>query len=583
MFWFVAIICCITLLPFLGLTEFNTKGEPREAVVSMSMLQQDNWILPVNNGGEMPYKPPFFHWLIAICSLFTGGEVTEYSSRLPSALALVATALGTFLFYARRRGNLTGVAAAMICFTSWELHRAGMNCRVDMVLTALTVWSIILLFQWGERSMKGVPWIAILLMSCGTLTKGPVGAIVPCLVVGIYLLLRGKRFWVTLSRFILWGLMAFVIPLAWYYAAWLQGGQEFLDLVLEENLGRMTNTMSYDSCVNPWPYNIVTLIAGYLPWTLAAVMALLILPWKKWFGSKAKDIWHNLAVSFRKMSPEGLLSLTAVVVIFVFYCIPQSKRSVYLMPLYPFLALFIAELLQWMSARRIVILKILGDILAVAGILLPILFITIKAGCIPDSIFGHGRHASHNIAMLHALRDAGGFMTWLWVSVSPILSILWWCLWRNRLSGNRLTVAISMVILGIYVSMAGTYQPAVLNVRSAKPVARQIEETVPANAGIYEFVSYGEFALGDPVHYFELNFYLGDRIRNFIKERPTEGYLVTSDRDAELYFKQFEASGYSLKPVAPTAVQLMKEPASIYRFHRDSGDTRPISLTEIKE
>ena len=48
------------LLPFLGLTLFNTKGEPREAIVALSMLNSDNWILPVNNGGEMAYKPPFF-------------------------------------------------------------------------------------------------------------------------------------------------------------------------------------------------------------------------------------------------------------------------------------------------------------------------------------------------------------------------------------------------------------------------------------------------------------------------------------------------------------------------------------------
>lgn len=50
----LTIICCLALLPFLGLADFNTKGEPREAVVAFSILGQENWILPTNNGGEIP-------------------------------------------------------------------------------------------------------------------------------------------------------------------------------------------------------------------------------------------------------------------------------------------------------------------------------------------------------------------------------------------------------------------------------------------------------------------------------------------------------------------------------------------------
>ena len=82
---FVAVVVLLTVLPFIGLNEFHTKGEPREAVVSLSMLLQDNWILPVNNGGDIPYKPPFFHWCIAVVSMIFGG-VSEFTSRIPSSL-----------------------------------------------------------------------------------------------------------------------------------------------------------------------------------------------------------------------------------------------------------------------------------------------------------------------------------------------------------------------------------------------------------------------------------------------------------------------------------------------------------------
>ena len=42
-------------VPFLSETLFTTKGEPREAVVAVSMLNQGNWILPVSFGADIPY------------------------------------------------------------------------------------------------------------------------------------------------------------------------------------------------------------------------------------------------------------------------------------------------------------------------------------------------------------------------------------------------------------------------------------------------------------------------------------------------------------------------------------------------
>ena len=53
-FWPLVALCVVSLFLFLGQTFFNTRGEPREAVVALSMLQQGNWVLPVNNGVCFP-------------------------------------------------------------------------------------------------------------------------------------------------------------------------------------------------------------------------------------------------------------------------------------------------------------------------------------------------------------------------------------------------------------------------------------------------------------------------------------------------------------------------------------------------
>lgn len=582
LFWLLAALCMFVMLPFLGSPDFNTKGEPREAVVSLSMLQTGNWILPVNNGGEIPYKPPFFHWLVAICSLVTGGHVTEYSSRLPSAVALIAMTLATFTFFLRRQGIWTALSTALVAFTTLELHRAGMNTRVDMVLTACTVAAIFSFYRYGMRGMRGIPWLAILFMSLGTLTKGPVGIIIPCLVAGFWLLARGFNFFRIFSFLLLWGVIALIIPAAWYIAAYHQGGKEFLDLVMEENFGRMTNTMSYDSCVNPWPYNILTIITGFIPWTLAALFALYLIPFRQFHDTDRKSWWTRFRTWFRTMDPQRLLSMIAVGVIFIFYCFPQSKRSVYLMPLYPFLALFVTEMLMWMSQRHKVSLKVFGDVIAALAILLTLVFAAVKCGLVPDSVMDHGRHAAQNIAMLHAIRDIGGFMACFWIVAAPAGAVLWWTVWRPKLTPNKLTIAIALVVCGIYMSLAGAYQPAVLNVRSARPVAAQIEALVPESTGnLYEFIGYAEFQKGDPVHFFELNFYLDNRILNFVKEHPRSGFLILSTGDAERYFPQFEKQGYRFDKLADTCVPIAKQPAAVYRFERTGNDT-PIRLTSAE-
>ena len=211
----VVIVAMLMLLPFLGLSDFNTKGEPREAVVALSMLKDGNWILPVNNGMDIPYKPPFFHYCIAVLSLLTGG-VNEYTSRLPSALSLIAMTICCFCFYRKRMSTNVAVASALLLLTSFEVHRAGTNCRVDMMLTAFTVGALLLLYRWWERGSHGVPVVAVLCMSCATLTKGPVGFVLPCFVMGVFMLLRGEHFWKTFFKFVCFGLLSCILPLMWY-------------------------------------------------------------------------------------------------------------------------------------------------------------------------------------------------------------------------------------------------------------------------------------------------------------------------------------------------------------------------------
>jgi 4-amino-4-deoxy-L-arabinose transferase-like glycosyltransferase len=323
----------------------------------MAMLEEGNWTLPITNGTDIAYKPPLFHWAIASLSSIING-VNEYTSRMPSAIALTIMILAGFSFYAKRRGKEIAFLAAIITLTNFEVHRAGVACRVDMLLAALMVLALYALFQWTERKMKGIPWWGILCLSGAFLTKGPVGVVLPCAVVAVFAWIRGMGFLRICIRYIGVVLAACILPALWYIAAWKVGGDQFLTLVIEENVLRFLGKMTYASHENPWTYNVMTVITGFVPYTILLILSLFTLKYTP-ISSKPKELWKKFVSYIQQMDDTRLFSLLSIVIMFVFYCIPKSKRSVYLLPIYPFIAYFIAEFIIYLVKKKEQYLKML--------------------------------------------------------------------------------------------------------------------------------------------------------------------------------------------------------------------------------
>ncbi len=567
----VVVVAATMLLPFLGLTEFSTKGEPREAVVALSMIDGGDWVLPVNNGCDIPYKPPFMHWIIALFAL-ADGHVGEYVSRLPSALALLAMTIGCYCFFARRKGERVAALAAILTLTSFEVHRAGVNCRVDMVLTACTVGAMLLLYRWRESGKWQMALLAVLCMSGAVMTKGPVGMVLPCLAMGIYSLLRGDRLWPLVGRMATVGLLACVLPALWYIAAYREGGQHFLDLVLEENVGRMTGTMSYGSHEHAWPYNFFTLITGWLPWTLLALFSLAVLPWRKLVVSLTETAkaskWRTWATRIRETDPVQLFVWVAFWTVFVFYCLPSSKRSVYLLPCYPFLALLLAEYIAWLfnSGRRAP-LRIYAAILSVLAIGVTAVFVAVHMGWMPDAVT-HGRHAADNIAMVEALVHLPlSHWTFRLALLPAIVGAVLLIMMVRRRSRSDVSTLVSMpalLLVTIFLALDGVYQPTVMNTKSLRPMAELIVQRYPTDR-LYSFIA------DDMMHFFGANFYSGDRIGEFESAHPDKGVLLIVDNDRTDFFARHTDYTFTPDGDAGDTKNEMKQKVYFYRFERKSG------------
>ena len=534
LFLLLLVISTLTIIPYLGLTNFHTKGEPREAIVAVSMLQNDNWILPINNGGDIAYKPPFFHWCIAALSL-PAGEVTEFTSRLPSALAAIIMAIACFLFFAKRSRNDIAFLASLLLLSGFEVHRAAMASRVDMVLTCFIVLAMLQLYRWWELGLKGIPIWAILFMSIATLTKGPVGIVLPCAVIGIFLLFQKVSVWKAFYKIIPIALLSCILPLLWYYAAYQQGGEAFLRLVMEENVDRFLGKMSYGSHEQPIIYYVYITLAGWLPWSLLVIMSLFTLKYNRPQGT-VKLYWERFKDYITHMDKMRLFSLLSIVIIFVFYCIPKSKRSVYILPIYPFIAYFLAEYMLFLLKQRPRIWRIFSIFIAFIGGFLLVVLTIVKSGIIDKYVMSSTSDISHYVTALSESWDI------IFIITAIFIVFLIYDIYKSKrylTYNNRYLYSVVALFFGIQLMLDASTLPAILNAKSMKPFADKVVSTVP-NGEIYSYVE------SSMMRFFIINFYAQNRVIDFEKEMPKNGYLLVGERDFN-YIKEKYGEQYTFE------------------------------------
>ncbi len=298
--------------------------EGREALVVQEMVRSGNWILPLRNGDTIPSKPPLFHWLGALASL-TGTEVSEWAVRLPSALLSAAGVVLTFVLGCHLVGRGGGFLASLMLLTTPVYVEMGREAWVDatfsfFILLALT--SFYLMYE-NRRWQGGLSYTCALAIAGAVLSKGPIGYILPGLIILLFLLSQ-KNFAFLRSLFSTPALfLALLIPALWYGLALWQGGEAFFyKQIWQENFRRFfAGAGKYKE---PFYFFILPFLQGGFPWSLLFLWA-------------AGRFFLSGSLQDKTMYP-----LVWWLAIFGFFSLSAGKREVYLLPLYPATALLAA-------------------------------------------------------------------------------------------------------------------------------------------------------------------------------------------------------------------------------------------------
>ncbi|QMS91593.1 glycosyltransferase family 39 protein [Nostoc edaphicum CCNP1411] len=367
--------------------------EPLFAEASRQMFVTGDWITPFFNGDTRFDKPALIYWCQAIAYYIIG--VNEWAVRLPSAIAafgLVCLAFYTVHWYLGKQDELEQVsrptrrystsfmAAALMALNGETIIWARIGVS-DMLLTGCMASALLCFFlgyagkggsreqgaggaggrEQGERE-KSFPlfpphpaplplfnaqspmphalfpnkwYLAFYVLIAGAiLTKGPVGIVLPGLIIVAFLLYVGKFLEVLREMRVLVGILIILgLSVPWYALVIWRNGWNFINAFFGyHNLERFTEVVNGHSA--PWYFYFLVVLLGFAPYSVYLPASIVRL--KFWQRSH----WS----SQERFQQFGLFAWFWFAGIFGFFSIAVTKLPSYVLPLMPAAAILVALL-----------------------------------------------------------------------------------------------------------------------------------------------------------------------------------------------------------------------------------------------
>lgn len=422
----ILVVLSCTLF-FSGLSIRSLWGsEGRWAVVAREMIQSGNYFLPTINGEVYFDKPLFSYW--AIIPFALKGGVTETAARMPGVLAGIMTIILVFVTGRALFGSTAGFLAGMTLLTSFMFTFWARTASGE-ILNLLGIWCMLWIFLSGGYA--GRPGHLVMLYCVGALVafcKGPVAPAVAFSVMAVTGvcnvfaelkkegLARGtirtsfpSEFRWIMSRQGIVGVCAGAVLFAviLFLPVIVTGSWDSVMLMWRENILRFIRP--FDHIEPPYAYVSHTLVF-FLPWTLLFIAS----------------VWQMHSKEYNRQYRWVIISAATI---FLFFTISGSRRSYYILPLLPALALITGRALsQWLGNNGLIRKKAMQAAAGITGI------VPVLSGAAMIYAYFQGdmpRHVSQLI--VGPIAFAGGIATvvWFWKGKfrhgMGLLLILIWC------------------------------------------------------------------------------------------------------------------------------------------------------------
>jgi len=330
--FFIFIVLCWYLFVFkLGEPSLWETDEAIYGEVAREILKTGDWITLHFNYKQWFDKPPLYMWITAFFYRFFGWN--EFTTRLGSALFGIAEVIAVYFFGKILFNKRTGFFSGIILATSLQFIIQSRLALVDVPLSFFITLSIFFFYLGFKDSHKRRYFLfSSLFMALATLTKGPIGMVIPFFVIMIFLFLTRNLNKVRKIRFFEAAAVFILVAFPWYVVEIVRHGRDFIEsFFLLRNVARFTTP--FEGRTGPFYYYVPVLFLGFFPWSSFLPLSFIHL-----FKKKIEE-------RFQKEEKEKtFLILIWFTVVFAFFSAAKSKLPGYIFPLYPACALSVGKL-----------------------------------------------------------------------------------------------------------------------------------------------------------------------------------------------------------------------------------------------
>jgi len=323
------LLASLTFLVGLGRGAITDADEAFYAEAAREMVESGDLVTPFYNYETRFQKPILYYWLTAATYGATGGP-GEAAARLWAALSGLGLVLVTAACARRWFDDGVALLAGAIVATSFGYFSIGRMALPDLPLTLFITAAIwagwVAMLERGRHQRQWVLLSAVAL-ALGFLTKGPVGVVIPVLVLVPVVLMERRTLNLRPSDLVAGAIAFAVLALPWYAVMWIRHGDGYLEgFFLGDNLERFATARFNDP--RPWWFYLPVVLGGLLPWT--PLMLVWVHPvWR--FLTRRKDI-----------GTIDLRLLLWAILPLVFYSLSVGKQPRYVLPVLPPLAILLA-------------------------------------------------------------------------------------------------------------------------------------------------------------------------------------------------------------------------------------------------
>lgn len=331
--WVVFLISFVLFIFWAQAFPITDTVESNYALTAKEMVTSGNWISPQIYGKFWFDKPVMIYWLLALSMKLFG-----YSALAVRIVPALAGALGVsfiYWFVAKLRNERAGMIAAALLATSLQYFIISKLIVTDSLLFIFNAAALAFFYLGYTDQAAAKRWYYLMYPCLGlaVLTKGPVGVMLPGLIILIFLAWRKN--WAELRRLKLGVgiLLLMLVALPWYGIMFLRHGQEFIHTFFGIH-NYLRATVSEHPRDNVFYYYLILFMVSTLPWTDLVIGGL-------------SNGWRN----YRRHHQELPLFLMIWVGVFlIFYTLMATKYPTYtfpmLFPLAVLTALYIEDRLE---------------------------------------------------------------------------------------------------------------------------------------------------------------------------------------------------------------------------------------------